>query len=102
MLGGKWQFDMADQDKGSVEIWRERGDVSVPTAPPTALGIDFLRPTLKAVANRVQGDLNRIGSTLGSVSARVDTVLAQQNGPWGLSGNVPIAMNAQATMPSLA
>ena len=102
ILGGKWQVDMANQVNGNVEIWRERGDVSVPTAPPTALGIDFLRLTLKAVANRVQGDFNLTGSTLGSVSARVDTVLAQQNGQWGLSGNAPIAMSAQATMPSLA
>ena len=102
IIGGKWQFDAADQVNGSVELWREQGDIKVPTSPPTALGINYLKLSIKAVANQIQADLNLTGTTLGSISARADTVLARHAGAWGLSGNAPIAVGAQATMPSLA
>ncbi|WP_305241237.1 translocation/assembly module TamB domain-containing protein [Sulfuriferula sp.] len=102
IIGGKWQFDAADQVNGSVELWREQGDINVPTSPPTALGINFLKLSIKAVASRIQADLNLTGTTLGSLSARADTVLVRHNAAWGLSGNAPLAVGAQATMPSLA
>ena len=102
MVGGKWQFAIASQINGNLQLWRERGDVAVPGAPPIALGIQRLSLQLQALDSRIHAELDAHGNKLGMVSAYADTTLAQRNGKWGLSGNAPLGFAARANMPSLA
>ncbi|MHB1331060.1 MAG: translocation/assembly module TamB domain-containing protein [Sulfuriferula sp.] len=102
ILGGKWQFAATNQVNGSIQLWRERGDITVPSEPKIALGIQRFGLVLKAVDNRIHTELNVQGTTLGAISAAADTTLAQRNGQWGLSGNAPLSLTGNANMPSLA
>lgn len=102
MVGGKWQFAIANQVNGNLQLWRERGDVTVPSEPKIALGIQRLSFQLQAVDSRIHAELDAQGNKLGVVSAYADTTLAQRNGKWGLSGNAPLGFAARANMPSLA
>ncbi|HUW29621.1 MAG TPA: translocation/assembly module TamB domain-containing protein [Sulfuriferula sp.] len=102
IVGGKWQFAAASQVNGSIQLWRERGDVTLPSQPRTALGIQRLMFTLQAADSRVHVELDAQGNKLGAVNAHADTTLAQRNGQWGLSGNAPLSIAAQVNMPSLA
>ncbi|BBP03925.1 DUF490 domain-containing protein [Sulfuriferula plumbiphila] len=102
IVGGKWQFAAASQVNGSIQLWRERGDVTVPSEPRTALGIQRLALTLQAVDSRIHAELDAQGNKLGAVSAHAATTLAQRNGKWGLAGNAPLRIAAQVNMPALA
>ena len=102
ILGGKWKFAANSQLNGSIQLWRERGDVTVPGNPKTALGIQQLTFTAQAVASRIHTKLAAQGSKLGMISVVADTTLAQRNGQWGLSGNAPLGLTASANMASLA
>jgi translocation and assembly module TamB len=102
ILGGKWQFAAASQVNGSIQLWREGGDITVPSEPKIALGIQRFKFMLSAVDSRIHTELNVQGTTLGAIAASADTTLAQRNGQWGLSGNAPLSLTASANMPSLA
>ncbi|GBL46425.1 protein of unknown function DUF490 [Sulfuriferula multivorans] len=102
VVGGKWQFAAARQVNGSIQLWRERGDVTLPGQSGTALGIQRLVLTVQAIDNRIHSELDAQGNKLGVVSVLADTALAQRNGQWGVSGNAPLSVAARVNTPSLA
>lgn len=101
-LGGKWSVAMADRVDGSIELWREQGDVVMLTTPKTPLGLKQLALRVAAVNSRLDGKLDVAGTTLGKLAADGASTLTYRDGVWGIAGDAPLRIAVKADMPSLA
>jgi translocation and assembly module TamB len=101
-LNGDWQIAVRDKIDGHVALWRERGDISVPTAPLTALGLQRITLNVDAVDNRLQGRLEAAGAKLGNLRADAQAMLSRRNGVWGIAGDAPVRANANLSSESVA
>jgi translocation and assembly module TamB len=101
-LGGKWSVAAAERVDGSMELWREQGDVVMPADPKTPLGLTRLLLRVTAADSRVSGRLEVAGTTLGHLMADVGSTLTRRDGNWGLAGDTPLAVTLDASMPSIA
>lgn len=101
-LGGDWKLAVRDTINGHLALYRERGDISLPSTPRTALGLQRITLNVDALNNRLQGRLEAAGSTMGSLKAEAQGVLARRNGTWGITGDGPVSADADLSIPSLA
>lgn len=101
-LGGEWRLDARDRVNGRIALWREGGDVILPSVPETALGLNRLAINLEAVDNTLRGKLEAAGSTLGSLKAEAESRLSRRDGAWGIAGDAPIQGAADLAVQSLA
>ena len=99
-LGGEWDLSLGDVLSGTATLWREAGDLALPTAPPTPLGLDALRLELQAAEGWLRGVLTASGASLGHV--RVEAASRQSAFGWGQSGDAPLTGNVRLDLPSLA
>ena len=101
-LGGKWTLAASDAINGELELQRERGDLTVLTAPATAMGLSRLAFSATVVDNRLAAKLDAAGTALGAISASLGTTLARQGASVGLPGNAALSFAAELNVPSLA
>ena len=101
-LGGDWQFAVRDKINGHVGLWRERGDIVIPTMPQTSLGLDRLTLKVDAINNQLQGQLEASGTQLGKLKADAQVTLSRRNDAWGIAGDAPVSANADLAIESLA
>ena len=101
-LNGNWQFAVGDRIDGHVALWREQGDVFLPTSPQTALGLNRLSLNIDAANNHLHGSLEAAGTRLGSLRVDAKSILSRRHGVWGIAGNAPLAANAHLAVESLA
>lgn len=101
-LAGKWSVAVADRVDGSIELWREQGDVTMLTTPRTPLGLKQLLLRVTALDSHLNGRLEVAGTTLGNLAADGASTLTYRNGAWGIAGDAPLRGAVKADMPSLA
>jgi translocation and assembly module TamB len=101
-LGGEWQFAVGEKINGHVGLWRERGDIAIPTVPQTSLGLDRLTLKVEAVNNQLQGQFEAAGTQLGRLKSDAQVLLSRRNGAWGIAGDAPVSANADLAIESLA
>lgn len=101
-LNGEWQFAVRDKVNGHIALWRERGDVALPTVPPATLGLQRLTLKVDASDNQLQGQFEAAGTRLGSLRAAAEVMLSQRDGVWGIAGDAPLRANADLAIESLA
>jgi translocation and assembly module TamB len=101
-LNGEWQFAVRDKVNGHIALWRERGDISLPTVPQTSLGLHTLTLKVDATDNQLKGQFEAAGTRLGSLMAAAQVMLSQRNGVWGIAGDAPVRANADLAIESLA
>ncbi len=101
-LGGKWSITAEKALDGSVDLWREGGDLTVPADPPLDLGLTRLAFHATAAGSVVSATLDAAGTRLGTLSAQGRTTASRRNGAWGLAGGAPLWLEADADMPSIA
>ena len=101
-LGGEWDLDAGDELSGTAALWRETGDLVLPTAPATSLGLDQLRLELRAAEGWLRTALTASGGKLGSVQAEAASRPSRRAVGWGLSGDAPLAGKVRLELPSLA
>jgi len=102
VVGGHWSVRAGDTLEAAVKLQRESGDVTVDTAPATALGLDRLDLSVDVAADRLHARLDAHGSTAGTVVIEGRSRLERRAGRWGLPGNAPLTGEAHLDMPSLA
>lgn len=102
VLGAKWSITAGKQLDGNLDLWRQSGDLTVPTEPPLALGLSRLSLHATAAAGLLSADLEAAGSRLGTLSAQGRTRVSRRDGAWGVAGNAPLWLEARADIASLA
>ncbi len=102
VISGKWNVEIAEEIKGQIAIWRDSGDISLPTRPQTTLGLSRLSLNITAEKNKLQGRLQADGSKLGSLKADAQVMLSRRKDNWGIAANAPINANANLAVDSLA
>ncbi|MBU0751104.1 MAG: translocation/assembly module TamB domain-containing protein [Gammaproteobacteria bacterium] len=102
MLGGSWQIAMTESVDGHLRVQREGGDIVIPTAPRTTLGLDRLELDITAKNSEVQGRMEAAGTRLGSLQAEAQSRLALRDGSWGIPGDAPLQARANLAIESLA
>ena len=102
VLNGKWTLVAADKINAEVALWREQGDVTMLTEPPTVLGLSRFAVQITAVDNQLSATLDVAGSTLGFVTTNMQSTLTRKGDAWGMSGDTTLSLQADAGMPSIA
>ncbi len=101
-LGGEWRIEATDKANGRIELRRESGDLTLPTTPPTALGLNQVSVGIDIVDNQLRARLAADGTKLGEVTADAQTVLSRRDGAWGIAGQAPLQGQARIAVPALA
>lgn len=101
-LGGDWQFAARKTVDGHLALFRERGDVLVPTMPKTALGLSRLAVTVNATNNQLRGELEAAGTHLGRLKVAIQTMLSRRNDAWGIAGDAPLHARLDLVVDTLA
>ncbi|MFA7243059.1 MAG: hypothetical protein WC091_23370, partial [Sulfuricellaceae bacterium] len=101
-LNGEWRFTLRDKLDGRIALWRSRGDISAPTVPQTALGLNRLTLNVDATGNRLQARLEAAGARLGSLKADAQGMLSHIDDAWGMDNDAPLRANADLSISSLA
>ncbi|MDD4977264.1 MAG: translocation/assembly module TamB domain-containing protein [Gallionella sp.] len=98
-LGGAWNVQAGAQLTGDIDIHRERGDLVLPSSPPTALGLDILRFNAHAVPGKLSAELVASGTRLGELQAQFNTTQTPRNGRWQIPENAALSghMHVAAT-----
>lgn len=81
-LGGRWDVSAGAQLTGDVDIHRERGDLILSDAPPTALGMETLQLSAHGQAGTLSAAFNAAGSRLGEIDAIINTTQSPRDGHW--------------------
>ena len=101
-LGAKWTLRADQQVDGRIEVFRETGDIVAEAGDQRlTLGIERLAARVDIVRNRVAGEMAMTSRTAGSLSAKGETMLSQRAGRWGLTGDAPLRLEAQAQLSSV-
>ena len=101
-LGGSWRLAAAEAVNGEFRLQRERGDLTLHSEPPTAMGLSRLAVSAAISDNRLSAKLEAMGDKLGTMTADARTMLARQGGSVGLPGSADLSIDAQLALPSLA
>ncbi len=102
VLDGRWDFTLADQASGFVEIARTGGDVSVPgPAGDTALGLTALSARADLQGERVQLGAHLTATRVGNADGQVQVMLQQVDGRLGLAPDAPLSGHITASIPRL-
>lgn len=102
-VGGEWDVDITEQVNGVVRFFREKGDLTLQGDSPVRLGLDELRLTVTAAANRLAFGFSAHGSQLGR-AAGAGTALAERSpdGALRLVPGAPLLGSARIDIPSIA
>ena len=102
VLGGAWDVVIGDTLRIDVSLARESGDIVLAATPPIAAG-------LRELALRAQGEGGDIAlrgtldsAAFGAVRAEGALKAVRRGASWTLAADAPIALAADARMPSLA
>jgi translocation and assembly module TamB len=101
-LAAEWSLQAADMVDGKLKIWRESGDATILSAPKMPLHIARLELATAIVQNSVHAVLVGQSEVGGTATVDLQTVLARREGRWGVAGDAPLAIDAQADLPSIA
>ncbi|HJV74223.1 MAG TPA: translocation/assembly module TamB domain-containing protein [Noviherbaspirillum sp.] len=101
ILGGEWNVRIAETLSGTVNMRRERGDMTILGATPLALGLRNLSANVNADRGRLMLALQTDGQQLGRIDINASTTAG--NGPTRLSvaPDTPVSGNAHVDVPSL-
>lgn len=99
-LGGKWDFQFRDTLSGSLNIFRESGDIQ-PLSELKPLGINEGSLDIQATNNQIQAKLNINSQAIGKIKASLQTQLSEKEGRLGLAGIAPINGGIDLNIPSL-
>ena len=100
-LGGEWDLGAGEALTGRAALWRETGDLILPSASPSPLGLDGLRLEMRAAEGWLRAGLTATGSLLGDVRAEVASYPTRRPVGWGLSGDAPLTGQARLDLPAL-
>ncbi|MBC7945320.1 MAG: translocation/assembly module TamB domain-containing protein [Burkholderiales bacterium] len=102
-LGGEWDLAADSEDDGAIggklRVWREGGDLAL-TEPQMALKLSELTLNTTIERNQVNAALS-LQSTIATVNAKAATRISQRDGRWGVAGDAPFSLQANAGIPSL-
>lgn len=101
-LGGAWDLSLGDVLSGTATLWREAGDLVLPTTPLMPLGLEALRLELKATEGWLRGVLTASGARLGRVRIEAASPPIRRASSWGLSGDAPLTGDVRLDLPDLA
>lgn len=101
VLGGRWDLNARERLNGTVEVFREQGDVAFGAAAPVALGLSLLALNARADDNRITVSVEAAGSNIGTVRGAAETVASRRDRAWGIAGNAPLKLDARANIPSV-
>ena len=101
-LGGEWRLNVLDTVNGRIALWREGGDITLPSVAQIALGLNRLTLDIEAVDNRIAAKLEAGGTHLGTLKAEAQSLLSRRDGAWGIAGDAGLQAAADLAAPSLA
>jgi translocation and assembly module TamB len=101
-LGAQWQLRLAERADGTLNVFREGGDLTLGGDAPVSLGLTTLELRANALDGQVGWSLEAAGRQLGEASGAGS--LRVERGPqgWRLAPEAPIAGAVRAHMPSIA
>lgn len=102
LLDAQWDLTIGDTVEGMFKLVRTRGDIVLGSNPDLALGLTEFAIDARAERNRIRLGLNAMGQELGRLNAGGELTLVRRNGSWALQPNAPLALAANAHIPSLA
>lgn len=102
VLRGTWNVEARDKFNGRLALWREQGDVRLPNAAQTVLGLGRMAVQVDAVDNRLRATLEVAGERLGRLQAEAQSTLSRKGNAWGLAGDAPLQASADFAVQSLA
>lgn len=103
VLGGQWNLaEGKDGPVGSVDLHRESGDVTVLSDPAVALGLSRLSVRARFSGNRAEAGFDLAGARIGHAAGKAQTTLSRKGTKWGIGGDAPFSLSAQAELPSVA
>ena len=101
VMTGAWDLQLGAQARGSVQLQRDSGDLSVGTADPP-LPLDIGRLVVDARLHDDQVDARGVLlSRLGSLQASGSVALQRRTGAWTIDGTAPLRVDIGADIPDL-
>ncbi len=101
-LGGNWDLRAAAHLDGTLNLFRQAGDLSLGGDTPVSLGLRELQLKLVAQQDRVNASLDATGEQLGQLNARAALALERDGQLWKITRAAPLEGDARFAMPSLA
>jgi translocation and assembly module TamB len=101
-LGGEWDLSAGDELAGTAALWRETGDLVLPTTPAKPVGLDKLRLELRVAEGWLHAGLTASGGNLGSMRAEAASRPTRRAIGWGLSGDATVTGQVWLDLPTLA
>ncbi|MBK7661996.1 MAG: translocation/assembly module TamB domain-containing protein [Sterolibacteriaceae bacterium] len=101
-LGGKWDLRGSTHLDGTLDLFREAGDLTLEGDTPVSLGLRQLELKLVAQQDRVDARLDATGEKLGQLNARAALALERDGQLWKIARNAPLEGDARFAMPSIA
>jgi len=102
MLGARWTLEAAQQVNGRIELFRESGDlVAQSDEQALALGIERLDLAVDLVHNEISARAAFASRSAGTISARGRTRLSRRGNAWGVAGDAPATLEAEARLGSI-
>ncbi|MBN1547883.1 MAG: translocation/assembly module TamB domain-containing protein [Syntrophaceae bacterium] len=102
VLSGKWDFNAAERFNGQASVWREAGDVTLPSEAGIDVELSRLFLDIHVRNNRIHTAFDASGTKLGLLNTQVRTTLTRRNGLWGLSRGSPISGIGKFKVASIA
>ena len=101
VLGGRWALRGREQIDGTIEIEREKGDLVITSdEEPLAMGLSEVKLAVRVARNAVTARASVRGAHL-DAQGSAETSLSQRDGRWGLAGDAPLRLQAQADLGSI-
>jgi len=102
VLGARWTLEAAQQVNGRIEVFRESGDlVAQSDEQQLALGIERLDLAVHIVQNEISAHAAFASRSAGTVSVQGRTRLSRRGNTWGLAGDAPATLEAEARLASI-
>jgi translocation and assembly module TamB len=100
-LGGAWDVQALDHIDGSLRLFREAGDVTLPGDRLLTLGLSDFEIAATAHRDRIETTLNATGERLGKMLGNATLLIEHVDGHWHLAQEAPLQVDAKADVPSL-
>lgn len=101
VLGGDWDLRMADTVSGSLNLRRERGDVTMLGASPLTLGLRSLQASATADGGRIALQLQADGAQLGRIDVNAATTTGNGAARLSIPQDAAVSGRARIDVPSL-
>lgn len=102
-LGAEWDVELGAQADGNLRVFRESGDLAIPGALSTFVGLEQLEAVVVASGQRLAVSLDARGKEVGTLSGTATARLVRdEGGAWSLAQDADLLGSAKFDMPSIA